>query len=174
MPKIQLPDMKPAIEDNQEYADSFLQISQSIGTMTNAFAASSDSIGQWALSSISSIAQMVLQLQSLATAQGVASAAKLPFPANLGAIATVVATIASIFSSLPKFADGGIVGGSSFCGDKLLARVNSGEMILNKKQQKSLYGMTGGTEITLGVSRIQGADLYLSLKNYMSKTGKKL
>lgn len=174
MPKIQLPDMKPAIEDNQEYADSFLQISQSIGTMTNAFAASSDSIGQWALSSISSIAQMVLQLQSLATAQGVASASALPFPANLGAIATVVATIASIFSSLPKFADGGIVGGSSFYGDKLLARVNSGEMILNKKQQKSLYGMTGGTEITLGVSRIQGADLYLSLKNYMSKTGKKL
>ena len=174
IPKIQLPDMKSAIDDNEEYADSFLMISQSIGTMTNAFASSSDSIGQWALQSISSIAQMVLQLQSLATAQGVASAAKLPFPANLGAIATVVATIASIFSSLPKYADGGIVGGSSFYGDKLLARVNSGEMILNKNQQKSLYSMTGGTEITLGVSRIQGADLFLALKNYMSKTGKRL
>lgn len=174
IPKIELPDMKNAIEDNQEYADSFLQISQSIGTMTNAFASNSDSMSQWALQSISSIAQMVLQLQSLATAQGVASASALPFPANLGAIATVVATIASIFSSLPKFANGGIVGGSSFYGDKLLARVNSGEMILNKKQQKSLYGMTGGTEITLGVSRIQGADLYLALSNYIKKTGKRL
>ena len=142
--------------------------------MTSAFAANSDSIGQWAINSIGNIAQMIIQLQSLATAQGVASAAALPFPANLGAIATIIATIASIFSSLPKFADGGIVGGSSFYGDKLLARVNSGEMILNKRQQAALYGMTGGSEITLGVSRIQGADLYLSLKNYMSKTGKKL
>lgn len=172
--KFKIPDIKPAIEDNEEYADSFLRISQSIGTMTSAFAANSDSIGQWAINSIGNIAQMIMQLQALATARGVASAAALPFPANLGAIATIVATIASIFSSLPKFADGGIVGGSSFYGDKLLARVNSGEMILNKKQQAALYGMTGGSEITLGVSRIQGADLYLSLKNYMSKTGKKL
>lgn len=172
--KFKIPDIKPAIEDNEEYADSFLRISQSIGTMTSAFAANSDSIGQWAINSIGNIAQMIMQLQALATAQGVASAAALPFPASLGAIATIVATIASIFSSLPKFADGGIVGGSSFYGDKLLARVNSGEMILNKRQQAALYGMTGGSEITLGVSRIQGADLYLSLKNYMSKTGKKL
>lgn len=172
--KFKIPDIKPAIEDNEEYADSFLRISQSIGTMTSAFAANSDSIGQWAINSIGNIAQMIMQLQALATAQGVASASALPFPANLGAIATIVATVASIFSSLPKFADGGIVGGSSFYGDKLLARVNSGEMILNKKQQAALYGMTGGSEITLGVSRIQGADLYLSLKNYMSKTGKKL
>lgn len=172
--KFKIPDIKPSIEDNEEYADSFLRISQSIGTMTSAFAANSDSIGLWAINSIGNIAQMIIQLQSLATAQGVASAAALPFPANLGAIATIIATIASIFSSLPKFADGGIVGGSSFYGDKLLARVNSGEMILNKRQQAALYGMTGGSEITLGVSRIQGADLYLSLKNYMSKTGKKL
>lgn len=172
--KFKIPDIKPAIEDNEEYADSFLRISQSIGTMASAFAANSDSIGQWAINSIGNIAQMIMQLQALATARGVASAVALPFPANLGAIATIVATIASIFSSLPKFADGGIVGGSSFYGDKLLARVNSGEMILNKKQQAALYGMTGGSEITLGVSRIQGADLFLSLKNYMSKTGKKL
>lgn len=172
--KVKLPDIKPAIQDNEDYASSFIQISNAIGTMTNAMSANSDSIGQWAMNSIGSIAQMIMQLQSLATAQGVASAAALPFPANLGAIASIVATIASIFASLPKYADGGIVGGSSFYGDKLLARVNSGEMILNKKQQEALYGMTGGTEITLGVSRIQGADLYLSLKNYMSKTGKRL
>lgn len=38
------------------------------------------------------------------------------------------------------FANGGIVGGSSFYGDKILARVNSGELILNNSQQKSVYG----------------------------------
>lgn len=172
--KIKLPDMSKAITDNEAYAETFNMISQSIGSVTSAFAANSDSMASWAVSSIGNIAQMILQLQSLATAKGVASAFDLPFPASLGAVATVISTIASIFASLPKFADGGIVGGSSFYGDKLLARVNSGEMILNKKQQAALYGMTGGTEVTLGVSRIQGSDLYLSLKNYMSKTGKKL
>ncbi|MEY8247305.1 MAG: hypothetical protein RPT11_02890 [Bermanella sp.] len=46
------------------------------------------------------------------------------------------------------FEDGGIVGGSSYTGDKLTAFVNSGEMILNASQQKKLFdvanGMAGG------------------------------
>ena len=69
------------------------------------------------------------------------------------------------------------MGGSSFFGDKLLARVNSGEMILNRRQQKRLYDLTetdNGVSVSLGVSRIQGSDLYLALSNYMKKTGKKL
>lgn len=37
------------------------------------------------------------------------------------------------------FADGGIVGGNSYTGDRLLARVNSGEMVLNKSQQQELF-----------------------------------
>ncbi|MBC7494744.1 MAG: hypothetical protein H7221_07030 [Flavobacterium sp.] len=39
------------------------------------------------------------------------------------------------------FANGGMVGGSSFSGDRLFAQVNSGEMILNQKQQRNLSGM---------------------------------
>ena len=70
-----------------------------------------------------------------ALAGGTASAAALPFPANLGAIASIVATITGLFASFSgKFADGGIVSGNSFHGDKILARVNAGEMILNQKQ----------------------------------------
>lgn len=127
------------------------------------------------LNSMGSIAQMILELQSLCTAQGVASASKLPFPANIAAIATVVATIASVFSSLPKFADGGIVGGSSFFGDKLLARVNSGEMILNQGQQARLLSMTeGGNVRVTGDVRLNGKDIYISLRNYMASSGNKL
>ena len=55
-------------------------------------------------------------------------------------IAGVAAIIAAMMS-IPKFETGGMVGGSSFYGDKILARVNSGEMILNRGQQARLYGM---------------------------------
>lgn len=148
-----------------------------LGSLGGLMSQSSDNMGAWALSSAANIAQMIVQLQALATAQGVASAFSAPWPASLAAVATVLTTVASIFSSLPQFAEGGIIGGSSYFGDRLLARVNSGEMILNQKQQRRLYDLTtsdGGTTVSLGVSRIQGSDLYLALSNYMKKTGKKL
>lgn len=47
-------------------------------------------------------------------------------------------------ASIPKFETGGIVGGNSLTGDKILARVNSGEMILNKKQQNTLFNQLNG------------------------------
>lgn len=148
-----------------------------LGSLGGLMSQSSDNMGAWALSSAANIAQMIVQLQALATAQGVASAFSAGWPACLPAVATVLTTIASIFSSLPQFAEGGIIGGSSYFGDRLLARVNSGEMILNQKQQRRLYDLTtsvGGATVSLGVSRIQGSDLYLALSNYMKKTGKKL
>ncbi len=152
-------------------------VSSILGTLGGLMSQSSDNMGAWALSSAANIAQMIVQLQALATAQGVASAFSAPWPTSLAAVATVLTTVASIFSSLPQFAEGGIIGGSSYFGDRLLARVNSGEMILNQKQQKRLYDLTtsdGGATVSLGVSRIQGSDLYLALSNYMKKTGKKL
>lgn len=148
-----------------------------LGSLGGLMSQSSDNMGAWALSSAANIAQMIVQLQALATAQGVASAFSVPWPESLAAVATVLTTVASIFSSLPQFAEGGIIGGSSYFGDRLLARVNSGEMILNQKQQRRLYDLTtsdGGATVSLGVSRIQGSDLYLALSNYMKKTGKKL
>ena len=123
-----------------------------------------------------SIANVISQTMGLAMARGTASAAAAPWPANIGAIASVIATIVSTFASFPKFAGGGIVGGSSYFGDKLLARVNSGELILNQKQQESLYHMTENdrSNINIGFDRVRGSDIYLALKNYMKDTGKKL
>lgn len=43
-----------------------------------------------------------------------------------------------------KFAQGGIVGGNSFTGDKVNASVNSGEMILNRRQQRELFDQSNG------------------------------
>lgn len=63
-----------------------------------------------------------------------------------GQIAAMQALItgAKTLSALPGFAEGGIVPGSSFSGDNVLARVNSGELILNRSQQANLYKLAQG------------------------------
>lgn len=165
-------DKKKSIEDMnyalQSTADIFGSLGSIAGSAGNDFLAAT-------MQSMGSIAQMILQLQALSTAQGVGSASKLPFPANLAAIATVVATIASVFGSLPKFADGGVVGGSSYFGDKLLARVNSGEAILNQRQQaRALSLMEGGNVRVSGDVRLNGKDIYISLRNYLASSGNRL
>lgn len=70
--------------------------------------------------------------------------AKMPFPLNLVAIAAGVAAVLAGLAMASGFATGGVVGGSSPTGDKLFARVNSGEMILNKRQQLRLLQMLNG------------------------------
>ena len=149
------------------------EIFSSLGGVMGSFG---NEMGAWIMNSIGSVAQMVKELQSLATARGVAEAASKPFPFNLAAMATVVATVASIFSSLPKFADGGVVGGSSYFGDKLLARVNSGETILtNKMAGRALAMIEGGSNVRVsGDVRLNGKDIYISLRNYMASSGNKL
>ncbi len=78
-------------------------------------------------------------------------------------LAQLTAIVASV-KSLPAFATGGIVGGSSPTGDKLLARVNSGEMILNLTQQKRLFEMLNASSGIRGVSvqPPQAAEITLS------------
>lgn len=89
-------------------------------------------------------------LEALTAAKSASAAASAPWPANIAAIISAVATVTSVFASITKitsagkFAEGGIVGGTSYSGDKLFAMVNSGEMILNKRQQGNLANMLGG------------------------------
>ena len=132
-----------------------------------------------ALMAISKMVIIAQQAESLA--KGVSSAASLPFPANLGAIASVIAAITSIFASLPTFADGGIIQGASKIGDYNVARVNDGEMILNGSQQARLFSMLNDNNTKLPNIqymqpdvRIKGSDIYLSQKNYKNISGRKL
>jgi TP901 family phage tail tape measure protein len=97
-----------------------------------------------------------------AAAAGAASSqAGIPFVGPVLAIAAIAAILAAL-SGVVKFAEGGImggvVGGNSPSGDRLLARLNSGEMILNKPQQGNLYralhgGAAGGGGISAGQQR---------------------
>jgi TP901 family phage tail tape measure protein len=79
-----------------------------------------------------------------AVANATASGAKMPFPLNLVAIAAGVAAVIAALAAVSGFATGGVIGGTSTSGDKKFARVNSGEMILNKFQQARLFGMIDG------------------------------
>lgn len=74
----------------------------------------------------------------------------------LALIASVASTITQakqVFASAGNFAEGGVVGGSSYTGDKLIAHVNSGEGIYNGRQANSLLQeiannpLRGGTEM---------------------------
>ena len=62
------------------------------------------------------------------------------------------------------FAEGGIVGGSSFSGDKLTAKVNSGEMILNKNQQANLFSLVAGGPMNtlIRAKEVVGQPQYIS------------
>lgn len=177
MGKFEMPSIQKNIDEADDYAASIADVASAFGMLTGAAQDDQAAMAQWALQSIANIANVISQTMGLAMARGAASAAEAPWPANIGAIASVMATLISTFASFPKFANGGVVGGSSYFGDKLLARVNSGELILNQKQQESLYHMTEddrGGGVTIGFDRVRGSDIYLALKNYMKDTGKKL
>ena len=170
--EIQDPLKDAQIKKAEEYTKTIQGIGYAMEGVNSIAQASGNQTVGFITETFSSIAQMIISLNSLAVANGVANAAALPFPANLAAIATVVSTIAGIFSSLPKFADGGIIGGSSFFGDKMIARVNSGEMILNQSQQGRLFqmidsGNSGGTVKVDGEARVQGKAMYIAIRNYM-------
>lgn len=118
-------------------------------------------------------------IQAYATAQDIAAKTTGPWGwLAFGAIGLAqLVSIISTVKSLGAYANGGIVGGSSYAGDRLYARVNSGEMILNGNQQQHLFNMInnggGGVASTGSVQFvIRGSDLYGTLKNYDSKMKK--
>lgn len=127
---------------------------------------------------IEKIALMTAEAQiakQVAVAKHMSAAASVPYPANLAAIASTSAALAAAFAAIPAFASGGIIQGSSTTGDKNIARVNAGEMILNKAQQATLFsaiasGNLGGSG---NVSfEIRGDKLVGVLNNYQKKISK--
>lgn len=163
---------------------------ESVGKMTDDETAA---VLQGLASITGSIAEAVPAIMSLvgaksaeAIANGLAESSKVKFPANIPAIATTIATIMSVIGTIASvagsFAEGGIISGGSQIGDQMVAKVNSGEMIINGKQQQNLWkaistgNLGGNTENHISVSnvRVKGSDLYLALKNYSkvkSKSG---
>lgn len=176
--------LKPAITPkdvnvtNQynESLDHTLSMLLAIGNATNEGAAGWITYGVNSLTALNStyqaLAAVIPALQVKALVAGAASAAETPIVGWITAIAAIGAMTAT-FASLPKYETGGIVGanggvipGASFSGDKILARVNSGELILNRAQQKNIAAqlVAGGGTSRIDVNvvgRISGRDLEL-------------
>lgn len=128
---------------------------------------------------LGTIPQLITAFTSLAATEAAAGqAAQGPF-GWLGIPVAIATTLSAILTSIPKFADGGIVGGNSFYGDRVIARVNSGEMILNSVSQRNLFNLlkNGGTVNNNGGTvkfKIQGQELVGVLNNYNNKMKKVL
>ena len=120
---------------------------------------------------VMSSASVTAAKSSEAIATGTSQAMKLPPIVNIVALAATIAAIVSALATPIKgFAVGGVVPGSSFIGDKVLARVNSGEEILtasdprhrNNRGQSSKQ--SNADVAIINEARIKGEDLYILMK----------
>lgn len=175
-----------ATEDLETFKSKIDTVSGTVSSMGSVFSSlggaiegSGGKILNFAGQSISAIGQMLPQIMALITAknaqaiaEGTASGAGLPFPANIAAIASIVATIAGIFASLPKFEKGGVVGGTSYTSDRVIARLNSGEGVLTRKGVNNLHSLYDNINGSMGGKvefKIDGRVLKGVLSNVNSK-----
>lgn len=171
----------------QEGINKMNAYADTLGYMSNMFSSlssiASDS-SPWkkflnVLSSVSSnVGSLIKVYSSLvaveAVAQAIQSGESWPFPYNLIIMAAAGAAIAGIIASVASqakgqnYATGGIVGGHNY-NDGITAHVSSGEMIINRQQQLSLWKLINGvgTNNKLDVEFvIRGEDLVGTINNY--------
>lgn len=124
-------------------ASAFGAVVSSVGNMLEAFGKENKELAQ--LSKVIALAQIAIET-GVATAKGISSAMSVPFPANLAAIATTIATImAGITSAIStvksaKFASGGLVTGpGTGTSDSIPARLSNGESVMTARTT-SMFG----------------------------------
>ena len=173
-----------------KYRSELQETSVAISSIGSAFQSLGGLMGEsasdwmnWAgnmTNAISSVLPVMRQLvdgnSAVAISGSAASAASTPFIGWIQAV-SAVATMVGLMANLPKFEQGGIVPGGMYAGDKVLARVNSGEMILNKSQQNNLYnainrGNRGETIHITGKLVGSGSNLVAVVDNYARKQGR--
>lgn len=142
--------IEQARKENEDMIESLGAVGNTFGSLSQIIGGNAGSWLQWGGNVISAIGAAIPAISALVTAKkaeaganaeaaatGAASAvAGIPFVGPILAVAAVASVLAAL-ANIPKFANGGIVGGMSYHGDKLIARVNSGEAILNEQQQKT-------------------------------------
>ena len=174
-------------ENNEKLAKTYSDIGSAVGSVGDMFSSLSKmSNDDPALQVMGIVAQAVANMfAGYAEAQKMAGKmgpwAWIAFAA--AGMAQTLALVAQI-KNATKFATGGIVGGSSYSGDNIYARLNSGEMVLNSRQQRNLFNLLDtGLMPQKGVTNVQvtgvvrGTDLLLVQKNtnkVRAKAGSKI
>ena len=164
---------------------STLDYLSTIGSLMNNIAgATNNSTAAWMnyfssiLTGTAALLPLLASVFEIKAMEGIASQSKLPWPMNLIAMAATAAGLIASIANIPKFANGGIFTGNSFIGDMNIARVNSGEMILNNRQQRNLFNLLNGNggitndnvkEIKL---KIEGRDLVSVINSENFRTSK--
>lgn len=185
MPQKISPITRDDIKSNEDFADSLSAIGNAFGSMSSMADGAAGSILSYFGNLMNSVAAAIPAIDALnakkkeesvanteAAVTGAASSvASIPFVGAALAVAAIASVLAAL-ANIPKYATGGIVGGSSFFGDHMIARVNSGEMILNQSQQGKLFNMInnggGSNHITVdGEARVSGKAMYITIRNYM-------
>lgn len=93
---------------------------------------------------------------------------------TVSGLATMIGTIAAI-KNATKFADGGMVGGNSYSGDNIVARLNSGEGVLTANGVRNAQAMAANANPMSNIiiqGTIKGHDILLSASNYARYIGK--
>lgn len=92
--------------------------------------------------------------------------------------------LGGLVGSFGGFADGGVVGGQSWTGDRVVARLNSGEMVINRQDQRKLFSMIkrgvpagGGMSPAGGGSAaaqtvVTGEQIVTVINNYAKRRGR--
>ena len=159
-------------------------VCDAVSTMGSSLSGLGNAIQMPALDIMGTIAQAVATM-ILGYAQATAQAAKLGPWAWIAFAATGLAELTAIISSIHSasgYATGGIVGGSSFSGDRIPARVNSGEMILTRWQQKRLFDIANGGSVPaassvsprLDTGRLQLQPLRVEVSGRLTGHGRQL
>lgn len=154
-----------------------------LGELGSMFSSLASATGSEELNVMGIIAQSVANI-ALGTSKAISESATLGpwgwIAFGAAAMAQMASMIAQIHSAT-GFANGGIVQGSTTMGDKIVTRLNAGEMVLNQRQQSNLFNaldrgisLENGENVTTQIVKIKGSDLYLALNNYNKITGKKL
>lgn len=175
--------------DMDEFSTSTLEAADAVGVLAGAMSNLSglvdDGAASWfsyGANVVQALAQAIPVIDALTMAKKAeanantealvsgagSSVASIPVVGPAMAIAAMVSVIAAL-ANIPKFAEGGVVGGSSYYGDRILARLNSGELVLNHGQQAALLDLMDQpvqrVEIT-GRLTASGRDLQYVLARY--------
>lgn len=178
--------VRKAMTDIQGIVDPTAKGFAVAGTACQALGGAMQQLGSDSAAAKAGLVMAAIGQLALSLATAMTSAAKQSWITWLAFGVSGTAQLVSMVAMISQFATGGIVGGNSKSGDRVLARVNSGEMILNAAQQAQLFAIANGrmqptvnTDVLTGlmaggaggvkagsvVSKIRGRDIVLVAAN---------